>query len=128
MSATVEQPTRLSSSGIRWIRVVVAGILLEFALVAVLVPVGAIFGAPPGLGSKATVVEAARAPPGEAAENGAPGDFCTLAGGPTGVVPAGGRMRRPVSARWRSQSATSTTDTAAASANTVWRFIGRTRR
>jgi len=38
VSATVEQPTsRVSSSGIRWIRVVVAGILLEFALVAVLV-------------------------------------------------------------------------------------------
>jgi hypothetical protein len=33
---------------------VVAGILLEFALVAVLVPVGAIFGAPPGLGRNQT--------------------------------------------------------------------------
>jgi len=55
VSATVEQPTsRVSSSGIRWIRVVVAGILLEFALVAVLVPIGGIFGAPPGLGRNQT--------------------------------------------------------------------------
>ena len=55
MSATVEQPTAKSPSrGIRWTRVIVAGILLEFALVAVLVPVGAIFGAPPGLGSNQT--------------------------------------------------------------------------
>jgi hypothetical protein len=44
----------LSSGGIRWIRATVAGILLEFALVAVLVPVGAIFGAPPGLGRNQT--------------------------------------------------------------------------
>ena len=40
--------------GIRWMRVVVAGILLEFALVAVLVPIGAVFGAPPGLGRNQT--------------------------------------------------------------------------
>jgi hypothetical protein len=36
------------------VRVVVAGILLEFALVAVLVPLGAMFGAPPGLGQNQT--------------------------------------------------------------------------
>ena len=55
MTATIERrPARLSSGGIRWIRAVVAGILLEFALVAVLVPVGAIFGAPPGLGRNQT--------------------------------------------------------------------------
>jgi len=47
MSTTVERPSSgLAPSRIRWIRVVVAGILLEFALVAVLVPVGAIFGGP----------------------------------------------------------------------------------
>ncbi|HEX7797745.1 MAG TPA: hypothetical protein VF456_25460 [Vicinamibacterales bacterium] len=43
-----------SWGGIRWIRVIVAGILLEFALVAVLLPIGAIFGAPPGLGANQT--------------------------------------------------------------------------
>jgi hypothetical protein len=41
-------------SGIRWIRVVVVGILLELALVAVLVPIGEIFGAPSGLGRNQT--------------------------------------------------------------------------
>ena len=55
MSTAVERPpSGLAPSRIRWLRVVVAGILLEFALVAVLVPVGAIFGAPPGLGSNQT--------------------------------------------------------------------------
>ena len=55
MSATVEQrSSTLSSHGIRWLRVVAGGILLEFALVAVLVPVGEIFGAPPGLGRNQT--------------------------------------------------------------------------
>ena len=55
MNATVEQrPPTFSASGIRWPRVLVAGILLEFALVAVLVPIGAIFGAPRGLGSNVT--------------------------------------------------------------------------
>lgn len=55
MSATVEPRSSTSSSGgIRWFRVVAGGILLEFALVAVLVPIGAIFGAPPGLGSYET--------------------------------------------------------------------------
>jgi len=55
VSTTVEQaPSQLSSGGIRWIRVIVAGILLEFALVAVLVPIGAIFGAPSGLGRNQT--------------------------------------------------------------------------
>ena len=55
MSATVEQsPSPLSSRGIRWMRVVAGGILLEVALVAVLVPIGAIFGAPPGLGANET--------------------------------------------------------------------------
>lgn len=55
MSATVEQPpSQLSSSGIRWMRIVVGGVLLEFALVAVLVPVGAFFGTPPGLGTNET--------------------------------------------------------------------------
>ena len=55
MSATVEQPpSPLASSGIRWMRVVAGGILLEFALVAVLVPIGAFFGAPPGLGTNET--------------------------------------------------------------------------
>ena len=55
MSATVEQvPSQVASGGIRWKRVTVAGILLEFALVAVLVPIGAIFGAPPGLGRNQT--------------------------------------------------------------------------
>ena len=41
-------------SGIRWIRVIVVGILLELALVAVLVPIGEIFGAPAGLGRNQT--------------------------------------------------------------------------
>jgi hypothetical protein len=55
VSTAVERPpSGLAPSRIRWLRVVVAGILLEFALVAVLVPVGAIFGAPPGLGSNQT--------------------------------------------------------------------------
>ena len=55
MSATVEQQaSSLLSNGIRWLRVVAAGILLEFALVAVLVPIGVIFGAPPGLGRNVT--------------------------------------------------------------------------
>ena len=55
MSATVEHvPAPKSSGGIRWRRVIVAGILLEFALVAVLVPIGAIFGAPSGLGRNQT--------------------------------------------------------------------------
>ena len=55
MSATVEQPqSQLSLGGIRWIRVVVAGVLLEFALVALLVPIGALFGVPPGLGPNET--------------------------------------------------------------------------
>lgn len=55
MPATVEQrPSTFSSGGIRWLRVVAAGILLEFVLVAVLVPIGAIFGAPPGLGRNET--------------------------------------------------------------------------
>ncbi|HET9267085.1 MAG TPA: hypothetical protein VFO31_02935, partial [Vicinamibacterales bacterium] len=42
------------SGGIRWTRVIFAGILLELVLVAVLVPIGAIFGAPPGLGLNQT--------------------------------------------------------------------------
>ena len=55
MSATVEQPpSTLSSGGIRWLRVVVGAIVLELTLVAVLVPIGAIFGAPPGLGRNET--------------------------------------------------------------------------
>ena len=55
MSATVEQrPAHASVDGIRWLRVIVGGILLEFALVAVLVPIGAIFGTPPGLGTNQT--------------------------------------------------------------------------
>ena len=55
MSTAVERPpSGLAPSRIRWLRVVVAGILLEFALVAVLVPIGAIFGAPPGLGRNQT--------------------------------------------------------------------------
>jgi hypothetical protein len=54
VSAAVEQPPARSSRGVRWVRVIVAGILLEFALVALLVPIGAIFGAPPGLGSNQT--------------------------------------------------------------------------
>ena len=55
MSASIEQPpSQLSFSGIRWMRIVVGGILLEFVLVAVLVPIGAFFGAPPGLGANET--------------------------------------------------------------------------
>src|SRR5262245_59077413 len=54
VSATVAQLPVPSSSRIRWVRVVIGGILLEFALVAVLVPIGAIFGAPPGLGTNET--------------------------------------------------------------------------
>jgi hypothetical protein len=49
-----QSAARMTSGAIRWIRVTVAGILLEFALVAVLVPTGAIFGAPPGLGRNQT--------------------------------------------------------------------------
>lgn len=55
VSATIKQPpATFSSSGIRWPRVIAGGILLEFALIAVLVPIGAVFGAPPGLGSNVT--------------------------------------------------------------------------
>jgi len=55
VSVTVEQrPPKFSSGGIRWPRVLVGGILLEFALVAVLVPIGEIFGAPPGLARNVT--------------------------------------------------------------------------
>ena len=55
MSATVEQrPSTMSSGGVRWLRVVAGAVLLEFALVAVLLPIGAIFGTPPGLGSNET--------------------------------------------------------------------------
>jgi len=37
-----------------WIRITVAGLLLELALVAVLVPIGEVFGAPAGLGRNQT--------------------------------------------------------------------------
>jgi hypothetical protein len=55
VTAGIEQvASRSASSSIRWTRAIVAGILLELALVAVLVPIGAIFGAPPGLGRNQT--------------------------------------------------------------------------
>jgi len=55
VTAGVEQVAYRSAwSSIRWTRAIVAGILLELALVAVLVPIGAIFGAPPGLGRNQT--------------------------------------------------------------------------
>ena len=44
MTTTIEQPIR--AAGIRWGRIVVGAVLLEFVLVAVLVPIGLTFGEP----------------------------------------------------------------------------------
>jgi hypothetical protein len=52
MTTTVEQITR--TAAIRWLRIVVGAVLLEFALVAVLVPIGITFGEPFITGSTTT--------------------------------------------------------------------------
>lgn len=47
MSATVERRLHMASpSGMRWGRILIAALLLEVVLVAVLVPIGVVFGGP----------------------------------------------------------------------------------
>ena len=53
MTTTVDPPIAVAS-GFRWLRIIVAGVLLEFALVAVLVPIGIMFGEPFIEGSSTT--------------------------------------------------------------------------
>jgi len=51
---TTDDPPVAAASGFRWLRIIVAGVLLEFALVAVLVPIGIAFGEPFIEGSSTT--------------------------------------------------------------------------
>ena len=54
MVTTALDPQVAVDPGVRWLRIIVAGVVLEFALVAVLVPIGVVFGEPFIPGSSTT--------------------------------------------------------------------------